>query len=88
MVDWSIFWNNISPGLILILVSSIGAYFLVHRYQRKKHNKEIRDDLILQEHELLNKFYEWLDIFYNLVLPEAPIVEEIRKGFLKLKEKQ
>ena len=81
MVDWSIFWNNIFPGLVLILTSSACAYFLVHRYQRKKYNKEIRDDLIRQEHEILNKFNDWSNILYDLILPVPKILEEVRKVF-------
>lgn len=66
MVDWSIFWNNIFPGSILILLSSSLAYCFIHRYQRKKHNKEIRDDLLNQEHKLLLKYYELTNAFSDL----------------------
>lgn len=84
MVDWSIFWNNIFPGLVLILSSSLGAYFLVHRYQRNKYRKEIRENLIQQEHKLLEKFYRWNDVLFNLITPEIPLIKEIDEKFSKL----
>ena len=62
MVDWSTFWNDIFPGLVLILSSSAAAYWLVHKYQRKKYLKELKDDLINQEHRLLAKFYRWIEV--------------------------
>jgi hypothetical protein len=78
-VDWSIFWNNIFPGLILIISSSIGAYIVVHRYQRKKHEKEIRDDLIQQEHELLNKYWKWIRFISKFLIIKPIIEDEIEK---------
>ena len=55
-VDWSIFWNNIFPGAIVLLFSSLAAYILIYRYQRRKHKKEIKDDLLLLENNVAKKF--------------------------------
>ncbi len=87
MVDWSIFWNNIFPGLILIFSSSIGAYFVVHRYQRKKYNKEIRDDLINQEHKVLNKYQELVKLFYQLQHLDIQPTTKIRKMISELNKR-
>jgi len=93
-VDWSIFWNNIFPGLILIVSSSIGAYIVVHRYQRRKHEKEIRDDLIRQEHELLNIYWNWMRFISDFLIRKPITKDEIDKtmnlsdkAFDKLREK-
>lgn len=66
MVDWSIFWNNIFPGLIVLIASTISAYFLIHRYQRRKHKKEIRDDLLQLENDVVKSMLEFYNSYEDL----------------------
>ena len=87
MVDWSIFWNNIFPGLLLIISSSLGAYFVVHRYQRKKYNKEIRDELIHQEHSLLNKYFKLVRIFFDIYDTFDSSLKDLQKTVQEMDDK-
>ena len=61
MVDWSIFWQDIFPGLIVLTASTMSAYFLIHQYQRKKHKKGIRNNLLQLENDVVKSMLE----FYN-----------------------
>lgn len=87
MVDWNIFWQGIFPGLIVLTASTLSAYFLIHRYQRRKHKKEIRDDLLQLENDVVksmlefyNVYEDWLIKSQNKTLSKYDKEEEIRLG--------
>ena len=82
-VDWSIFLNNVLPGIIIAAAGAIGASIVANRYQRKKHKKEIIENLVHQEHELFVKFTKWNSLIHKLFAIDKIEESEIRKAMDK-----
>ena len=65
MVDWNQFGVDFLTSVSTLIVGTFAAYWLIHRYQKKKHKKEIRDELIDDYKELVRSITSIMANYYK-----------------------